>query len=466
MSRPSFSPNRIQAAKAARRPALIHPFPRQLQAAIVLAALALVLLAGCTHTAPGDSIRPGTAATAEQPARSGPGFDEPLLILVSLDGFHPDYLERGLTPTLNRLAAEGTRARWLEPSFPSKTFPNHYTVVTGLVPDHHGIIDNTMLDPELGRFALRNRDAVSDPRWWGGEPIWNTARRQGLRSATMFWPGSEAPIGGHHPHYWLPYDGAMTIDERLDQLFQWLDLPGEQRPHLVTLYFEQVDTIGHRLGPNAPELREAIADQDRALAQLLDGLAQRDLLPGTNLIITSDHGMAALDPEHTVYLEDLIDPALIEHDQVEIVTLSEITAFNLAPDVPAAAIDHLLAADEGIECHRREHTPTHWRYGSHPRVADIVCLLEDGWRIRSRSLFANRPWAGSNNRGSHGYDPRLPSMRALFIGHGPAFTRGLEVPPFQNIHIYPMLARLLGIETAANDGDPQVTVNMHPPGVP
>ena len=159
---------------------------------------------------------------------------------------------------------------------------------------------------------------------------------------------------------------------------------------------------------------------------------------------------------------------LLVDDDADLLAIPGVTwaMHSAPPDVPAAAIDHLLAADEGIECHRREHTPTHWRYGSHPRVADIVCLLEDGWRIRSRSLFANRPWAGSNNRGSHGYDPRLPSMRALFIGHGPAFTRGLEVPPFQNIHIYPMLARLLGIETAANDGDPQVTVNMHPPGVP
>lgn len=406
------------------------------------------------------SSSPPTASAAA----SGPGFDEPLLILVSLDGFHPDYLQRGLTPTLNRLAAEGTRARWLEPSFPSKTFPNHYTTVTGLVPDHHGIVDNTMLDAELGRFTLRNREAVSDPRWWGGEPIWNTARRQGRRSATMFWPGSEAPIGGHHPHYWLPYDGAMGIDERLDQLFQWLDLPGEQRPHLVTLYFEQVDTIGHRLGPDAHELDSAIADQDRALAQLLAGLDQRGLLARTNLIITSDHGMAALDPARTVYLEDLIDPALIERDQVEIVTLSEITAFNLRPGLDDTAIASLFAGHAGIACHRRGQTPAHWRYGSHPRIGDIVCLLDDGWRIRSRSLFADRPWAASNNRGSHGYDPRLPSMRALFIGHGPAFHAGLEVEPFQNIHIYPLLARLLGIEPAVSDGDPAITAGMHPAG--
>lgn len=392
-----------------------------------------------------------------QRAASSERADRPL-ILISLDGFHPDYLDRGLTPTLQALADNGVRAEWMTPSFPTKTFPNHYTLVTGLVPDRHGIVENTMSDPELGRFSLGNREAVGDARWWGGEPIWITAQRQGLRTATLFWPGSEAPILGSHPDEWLPFDGDMSKQDRVALLFEWLDRPPEQRPHFLTLYFEHVDSAGHSYGPNSAEVDAALVRQDAALTKLVDGLRARNLLDQVDLVLTSDHGMAELDPDRILTLEDLIDPAW-----VEIVSLSEISSFNPRPGHEAEVEAALLADRDGIQCHRREALPARWRYGNHPRVPAIVCQLEEGWRIVRREGF--NPWQQRvrANRGGHGYDPESPSMRALFVAHGPSFRRGLVVPPFDNVDVYPLLAQLLGVEAAPNDGDPGVSQAMLAP---
>ncbi|MBX3724713.1 MAG: alkaline phosphatase family protein [Xanthomonadales bacterium] len=377
------------------------------------------------------------------------------LILISLDGFHPDYLDRGLSPRLQALADEGVRARWMNPSFPSKTFPNHYTMVTGLRPDRHGIVDNNMVDPKLGRFALHDRAAVSDGRWWGGEPLWIGAARAGLRSATLFWPGSEAAIGGRRPDRWLPYDAAMTMPDRVDQVLAWLALPAPRRPHLVTLYLEAADATGHLYGPDSAQLDAALVALDNALGRLLDGLEGIGLDGRVNLVIVSDHGMAQVDPERTLVLEDLVDPAL-----VEIVSLSELLSFNPRPGRTAEAEAALLAPREGLSCHRRSETPDDWRFGSHPRVPAIVCLLDEGWRVRRRERF--NPWQDrtEGNRGAHGFDPASPAMRALFVAQGPDLAAGLLAEPFDNVHVYPLLAALLGIAPAPGDGDPAVTAAM------
>lgn len=403
---------------------------------ILRAALAL-LCAGCAAT-----------SAPERSARAP-------LILISIDGFRADYLDRGVTPTLRRLADEGVRARWLTPSFPSKTFPNHYTIVTGLIPDHHGIVENTMVDPVLGQFTLKNRAAVGDGRWWGGEPLWVTAQRQGLRSATLFWPGSEAAIGGVRPADWRKFDAAMSLHARVDQVLAWLDRDDAARPDFITLYFEGADSAGHDFGPDSPQVDAALARIDAALARLIDGLRRRDLDRRANLVIVSDHGMAALAPERTLVLEDLVDPSLIE-----IVSLSEVSLFAPRLGRAAEAEAALLGRREGIECHRKSEIPAEWQYGSHPRVPAIVCRLDEGWRITRREAF--NPWraVAALKRGAHGYDPKSESMRALFVAHGPAFRRALVVEPFQNVHVYPLLARALGIDPAPNDGDPAVTAKF------
>lgn len=249
--------------------------------------LLLVLLAGCRSIAPVNAPAP--------------------VLLISIDGFRADYLERYAPPVLTRLARQGVRAEALIPAFPTLTFPNHYTMVTGLYPDHHGIVGNTMFDSTLGHFSLSNREAIADGRWWAdGEPLWVTAQRQGLRTATYFWPGSEAEIHGMRPTYWMPYDSRIPGEERVRQVLAWLDLPDSLRPHWITLYFSDVDHAGHEHGPDAPEVAEAVRKVDGYLQQLIEGLRARNLLDRVNLLIVSDHGMAATSAERVIFLDDFV----------------------------------------------------------------------------------------------------------------------------------------------------------------
>ena len=411
-----------------------------------LGALLLLLawLTGCAGAPP---------APAEAAAKSTTGPASPaVLLLVSIDGFRADYLERGLTPTLAGLAAEGVRAQWMQPAFPSLTFPNHYTLVTGLVPDHHGIVNNTMLDPVLGRFSLGDRTAVSDGRWWdGGTPIWETADDHGLRTATMFWPGSEAAIHGRHPDDWRPYDGSVTPAERVAQVLAWLDRPLAQRPRFITLYFDDVDHAGHAFGPDSPELDAALRTVDAAMARLIAGLRERGLYERLNLIVVADHGMAAV-PEGQMVMVD----RLIRLDEVQTVSLGVLAGFNPKPGREAsfAAIEHTLEAPQPhMHCWDKTRIPARLQYGSHPRVPQLVCLADVGWTIGTEGYLASRRARhGTLSRGEHGYDNAEPAMRALFIAHGPAFRRGAVVPPFPNVDVYPLMTHLLALPPAANDG--------------
>jgi predicted AlkP superfamily pyrophosphatase or phosphodiesterase len=408
--------------------------PRPLRA---LAALLLIglLLAACAHA-------PRQAAA--------PALPDPV-ILISLDGFHPDYLQRGLSPTLQRLADTGVLAAWMNPSYPSLTFPNHYTLVTGLRPDRHGIVHNTMFDPALGSFGLSLRGAVEDGRWWGGEPIWVTARRQGLRTATMFWPGSEAEIAGLRPHEWFRFSPQPTPAERVDTLLAWLDRPEPDWPRFMTLYFEHVDTAGHDFGPHAPQTDAAIAAVDAALARLLDGLRARGLEGRVNLIITSDHGMAEVSSERVILLDDHLP-----REAARILTLGEVVGLSPQPGHEAEVEAALLGRHAHFACWRREQLPPRWHYGRHPRIPAIVCQADEGWKLLTRAALERA--GGRVKPGAHGFDPEAPSMRALFLAHGPAFAQGVELPPFDNVHVYPLLAHLLGITAADCDGDLAVLV--------
>lgn len=376
-----------------------------------------------------------------------PGHDP--LILVSIDGFHPDYLKHGRAPALARLARDGVRARWMNPSYPSLTFPNHYTLVTGLRPDRHGIVNNDMRDPELGRFGLKLREAVADGRWWGGEPLWVGVRKAGGIAATMFWPGSEAEIGGFRPNHWFAFDADRSAGERVDTVLGWLDLPEAERPRLITLYFDQVDHAGHDFGPDAPELVAAVAEVDAALRRLLDGLTTRGLRERVNLAIVSDHGMAEVAPGHIERLDDLIDP-----ERVEVVSEGPALLIAPKPGNEQAARAALLGRHAHLQCWDKTEGPARWHYGQHPRVPAIVCQNDTGWRTMLAATIAR--WDGQVKPGAHGFDPFDRSMRALFVASGPAFRRGVKLKPFDNVHVYPLLAHLLGIAPAPNDGDPTV----------
>ncbi|WP_046657572.1 ectonucleotide pyrophosphatase/phosphodiesterase [Lysobacter capsici] len=386
------------------------------------------------------------AACAPPTRPEAPPADTPLL-LISIDGFRASYFALGQTPNLERLAGDGVRAQWMTPSYPSLTFPNHYTLVTGLRPDHHGVIHNSMSDAAIGKFKVADRDAVGDTRWWsGGEPIWIGAQKAGLRSATLFWPGSEAPIHGLRPNRWRPFDAKVDENARVDEVLGWLGEPASTRPHVATLYFDALDHEGHDHGPNSPEAREAMVRIDAAIGRLLDGLAARDQLEHVNLIVVSDHGMAEVVPGHRIAVEDMVTP-----EQAVVTSVGQSIGIAPNPGFEAQVERRLLGAHAQYDCWRKSELPARWHYGTHPRVPPIVCQMHEGWdAIEGEKL---RGATQVQTRGSHGFDPALPSMRAIFLARGPAFKRGATIPAFDNVDVYPLLARLIGIRPAKNDGD-------------
>ncbi|HJW45299.1 MAG TPA: ectonucleotide pyrophosphatase/phosphodiesterase [Lysobacter sp.] len=399
------------------------PTPRPL----ALAALTVLFLASCSSLPAGP----------REPAS---------VLLVSIDGFRADYLDLGITPNLSRVARDGVRAQWMNPSYPTLTFPNHYTMVTGLRPDHHGIVHNTMNDPVLGTFKLTSDRAVGDGRWWGGEPIWVGAEKAGLPTATLFWPGSEAAIQGVRPTRWQHYDGNVSMDKRVDTVLGWLSEPAATRPRFTTLYFDALDHAGHGFGPDAPQTRTTISEIDTAIGRLLAGLSSRELEQRVNVVIVSDHGMAAMPAGQAIAIEDMVAPV-----DARRVTSGEVVGFAPLPGRERSAEARLLGKHAHYECWRKSELPPHWHYGTHPRIPPIVCQTDVGWEAIPRQSLDARAKKGT--RGAHGFAPESPTMRALFIAQGPAFRSGATLPPFDNVDVYPLLAKLIGIAPAANDGD-------------
>jgi predicted AlkP superfamily pyrophosphatase or phosphodiesterase len=388
----------------------------------------------------------GGVAVAAAPPPEPAAAPAPLL-LVSIDGFRWDYLDRFPAPNLRRIASEGFAARALVPVFPSKTFPNHYTIVTGLHPERHGIVDNTMADPALGRFSLGDRASIEDGRWWGGEPLWVTIERQGLRSATCFWPGSEAEIRGVRPTYWMRYDVHLAGAERVRIVLDWLDLPADRRPSFLTLYWSDVDSAGHQSGPDSAQTGAAIERVDGWMGTLLQGLEQRGLYDRVNLLVVSDHGMASTPEAQTLYLEDYVDL-----DGVEI-TGGTPTLLLGPPEARVDAVRRALErAHPALSVWRRELTPRRWRFRDHPRIPPLVVAVDEGWNLRARRREAPSPPPSAPPLGMHGYDPRLPSMHGILIGHGPGLAAATRVGRVENIHLYALMCHLLGVEPAENEG--------------
>jgi predicted AlkP superfamily pyrophosphatase or phosphodiesterase len=410
-----------------RRPSCIRPS--------VCAVLALFLAGAVSGCAPRNAPRPGPLAAAHRPP----------LIVISLDGFRWDYLDRGLTPILTRLASEGVRARGLVPSFPSKTFPNHYSLVTGLYPEHHGIVDNVIHDSVLGAwFRIPDTAAVRDARWWGGEPVWVTAERQGVPSAAMFWPGSEAAIGGVRPSHWRPYDARVADGARVLQVMDWLELPPDARPGVVLLYFSDTDDAGHRYGPASPQTDSAIAKVDGEIGHLLELLDARGLGGRVDLVVLSDHGMAATDTSRVVVLDRYLDPGA-----AELVQAGPVLSLNPRPGFEDS-VARALARLPHTTSYRRADTPPRWHYRVNPRIPAWVGVVDEGWLVGERLALQLMPRAFVG--GNHGYDNALVSMRGILIASGPAFRRGATVDAIQNIHVYDLLCRAAGLRPAPNDG--------------
>ena len=379
------------------------------------------------------------------------------VILISFDGWRWDYETKAPAPNLRSLMARGVRAESLIPSFPSKTYPNHYTIVTGLYPGHHGIVANNIKDPGTGRtFAMTKPEEVRDPMWWGGEPVWVAVERQGQSAAAMFWPGSEAPIGGVRPRYWTAYDGRYPPNDRVDQVLRWLDLSPAERPTFVTLYVSDTDAAGHDDGPDSQAVREAIVRVDGYLGRLLRGLERRALTDRVNIVVVSDHGMAAVSPDRVVVLDDYISLGDVEVADIN-PTVGLFPKAGKEEEVYRALVD----AHPRLHVYRRGTTPESWHYRDHPRIPPIIGVVDEGWQVIRRSTMdAVRAGRIRPAGGLHGYDPAAMSMRGLFVAAGPAFRRGVTVPAFENVHIYNALAHILAVTPAPNDGDPAIARSL------
>jgi predicted AlkP superfamily pyrophosphatase or phosphodiesterase len=378
---------------------------------------------------------------------------DPIVILVSFDGWRWDYLDRVDAPNLEALAARGVRAKELIPVFPTLTYPNHYTLVTGLYPAHHGIVANNVTDPAFPeRFSMAAATA-RDGRWWGGEPIWVTAIRQGRLAGAMFWPGEEAPIRGVRPTYWQPFDDDYPNQDRIDKVLGWLARPPGQQPAVITLYFSDVDHAGHDYGPDSRELRQAAARLDAVLGWLVDGVRKQGLDNRVNIIVVSDHGMAPVSDDRLVYLDDYIDLHTID-----VTDWDFLLQIIPRPGATDSVYRHLRGHIPHVTIYRKDDIPRRLHYRDNQRIPPIIGTPDAGWIVTSRARQQKRIDDGVGSRaGGHGYDPNVREMHGLFVAAGPAIRRGLVVEPFENVHVYEFLCAILKLMPAKNDGDPAVT---------
>jgi predicted AlkP superfamily pyrophosphatase or phosphodiesterase len=393
-----------------------------------------------------------TLASIASEASAGKVRAKPAVtILISIDGFRPDYLHRGRSPALDALADHGLSGS-IRPSFPSKTFPNHYTLVTGLRPDEHGMINNTMVDPRRPTvtFTISDTKQTNDGFWWDeAEPLWVTAEKQGVRSATMFWPGSTAPIHETRPSDWQAFDQAMPAEQRIRSVIDWLRRPAAIRPKFVTLYFDAVDTAGHNAGPDGAETADAVRQVDAAIGALRRGL--RDLRQPANIVVVADHGMANVSGERFVDLD-----MLAAHDSYRLVTNGPIAGIDPAPGKEAEVAAAFVGRKDHIECWPKSALPERFHYGRNPRVPAIVCLADVGWEMGQGRL-------PERVHGDHGFDPDAPEMAAVFIANGPAFRAHRTLPATDNVNVYPMVAKLIHVKPLANDGDPAILAALARP---
>jgi alkaline phosphatase D len=360
--------------------------------------------------------------------------EKPYVLLISLDGFRYDYAERDHATNLLALAKSGVAAKALIPSFPTTTFPNHYTIVTGLYPAHHGIVDNSFWDPERGAaFRSSSSASTTDGSWWGGTPLWVLAEKQGMHAASFFWPGSDAEIQHTRPTYFYKYDGKIPNEQRVAQVVQWLKLPKPERPHFITLYFSDVDHNGHEFGPDAPQTHQAIHMLDALLGKLFNEVHALNL--PLDIFVVSDHGM-------TNVTGDVDISKLAGLDGVEVIPNS--TDFKFYSSDPQR-IDRLYAElhdkDPRIAVYRRAEIPERLHYSGNPRIGDLVALATAPVVLH----LAPRP-GQTGPKGMHGYDSAsMPEMRGIFYAAGPDLKTGLTIQEFQNIHIYPLIAHILSL---------------------
>ncbi len=371
--------------------------------------------------------------------------DKPYVVMVSLDAFRWDYDSIYGTPVLDDIARKGVTATRLIPSFPTKTFPNHYTIATGLYPDHHGLVNNSFYAPDLDLvYRIGDRAMVSNGAFYGGEPVWVTARKLGMKSASFYWVGSEAPVQGIQPDYWKPYDDEVPFGDRVDTVLKWLSMPINKRPHLVTLYFEEPDAVSHGYGPVSPETAAMVRSLDSLIGVLRTGLGKLPNAADINLIVLSDHGMTEVDNSRYNYIFDTVPQRMVKR----IYGGNPVWAIEPA-EGKSDSLLILLNVQRGMKAWKRNELPVHLHYGTHLRIPEILLVADPGWTA------GLRPEPRGDTRGDHGYDWRCRDMHSIFYAEGPAFKKGFSVDTLYNVDIYNIVTGVLGLVPAPNDGNPE-----------
>lgn len=389
------------------------------------------------------------------------GFSQdkkPVVILISLDGFRYDYVERFQPENLTRFIAEGVSAKGLIPSFPSKTFPNHYTIATGMLPEHHGLVDNAFFEPFKNQvYTMGNREIVQDGYWYGGIPIWVLAEQHGMKSASYFFVGSEAPVQGTRPTYYYDYDGSVPNLTRIAKVFEWLQLPEPDRPQIITLYFSDMDDTGHRYGPsNDQELKRTLTKLDHELGALFEGLKSFDL--EIHVVLVSDHGMADVKKENLINLD-----ALTERIEARVVNNGALAHLHLTnPAKKSEVINLLTQRSKDITIDDLSKNENYTDISKFPqRFGDLIILPKMGHYLADERGIVryqnNSARFKTEVFGEHGFSPRNTEMWGIFYAKGPKIKGGIQMEPFQNIHIYPLLCQLLGLPIPEEiDGKPEV----------
>ncbi len=373
---------------------------------------------------------------------------QPYVILVSFDGFRWDYSERGITPNLSKIKDEGVASLSLQPSFPSKTFPNHYSIITGMYPENHGIIANDFYNRLCGlRYKVGDTVSVRNSDWYNGEAFWETAERNGIKCASYFWPGSEVNNTLRRPSYFKNYNHNTPRRHRIDEVINWLKLPYSERPKFITLYFHDTDDIGHEFGPNSPEIDECITSMDSLAGYLYSRISELSFADSVNLIFVSDHGMTEIDSKKVINIDEILPDAsfTLEGDKT-------FGFIRTEPENVYSIYNKLKNNENNFKVYLKSEVPNYLHFSKNPNIPDIIMLADLGWSILNNEQVER--FSDYRGRGNHGYDNKLTDMHGIFIAKGPSFKSGFMTGTISNIDIYPMLCKIFNIEPNKNiDGN-------------
>lgn len=409
------------------------------------ALLCATALATAAFSACGAGKRTASLAASPQ----APNHDR-YVVVLSLDGFRADYQGRANTPNLDQMDKEGLSGRF-RPSYPTLTFPNHYSMATGLYPNNHGLVGNEFWDNRGAHYRLGDRKAVADPSFYLGEPLWNVARRHGMKSASFFWVGSETAVGGHQPDRWKPFNDQVPYTDRADSIISWLQLPKPERPNLLMWYIEEPDHTGHNEGPESPKTLRMVEKMDSIVGYFRSKLAQLPIASQVDFILVADHGMQSFDKSRSVNLADYLPRDSFEH-----VATGPFT--HLYPKAGYTETAYkILKKIPHIQVYRKGELPKRLHFGTSERIGELVLIADLGTQIffRPDGLPKHFMHAG------HGFDNKHPEMYAVFKAVGPDFQAGRHISrPIPNITLYPLVCQILGLQPGANDADARLAHSL------